>query len=264
MKRAVLLISTAVLAACSSPPPAAPGPTAVVHEDIASLVSATTRAVSEKTSYRFTVTAPVGGGAVASASGVVRLTAGDGADVEATTERPVQTGGAPQKLHYVSTSEDNAYVELPPVFGLPADKPWVKLTRADTDEFTDTMLGFYDLVHQEAVFTRYHLPIIAAGGVVRLSGQFGDRTLYTVDIDHRKAYDALPDGFLKNEVKIALDQGVQASVAELDFDRAGLPTRLKVSRQFGQATIVDDARFTDWGTSARVVDPVPAVVSQRN
>ncbi len=261
MKRAVLLILTAALAACSSsPPPPAPG---TEHKDVPGLVSAVTRAVSEKQSYRFTVAAPIAGGVTAAATGVVRLD-GDSASIDARTNRPVRTGGNPEELHYVSTTKDSAFVELPPVFGLAADKPWVKLTRADTDEFTNTMLGFYDLIHQQAVFTRYHLPVIAAGGTLRLSGKVADRTFHTIDIDHRKAYDALPDGFLKDEVKLALDRDVKASVAEVELDTTGLPTRLRVSRQVAQGQIVDDARFTDWGTSARISEPSPSVVSQRN
>jgi hypothetical protein len=262
MKRAVLLILTAALAACSSsPPPPAPG---TEQKDVPGLVSAVTRAVSEKQSYRFTVAAPIAGGVTAAATGVARLTGADGASIDATTKRPVQTGGSPEELHYVSTTKDSAFVELPPVFGLAADKPWVRLTRADTDEFTNTMLGFYDLIYQQAVFTQYHLPIIAAGGTLRLSGKVADRTFYTIDIDHRKAHDALPDGFLKDEVKLALDRNGTASVAEVEVDTGGLPTRLRVSRQFDRGQIVDDAQFTDWGTPAPVAEPSPAVVSRRN
>ncbi|ANZ36559.1 hypothetical protein BBK82_11280 [Lentzea guizhouensis] len=261
MKRAVLLVLAAALTACTSTsPPPEPG---AQRKDVASLVSAVTRAVAEKPSYRFTVTAPVAAGVTATATGVAKLN-GDTATIDATTNRPVQTGGNPEKLHYVSTTQDSAFVELPPVFGLAADKPWVKLTRADTDEFTDTMLGFYDLIYQQAVFTRYHLPIIAAGGTLRLSGQIAGRTLYTIDIDHQKAYDALPDGFLKDEVKLALDQNVKTSVAEVELDNAGLPSRLRVTRPVGQGQIVDDAQFSDWGTSAAVTEPAPAAVSQRN
>ncbi|KOV89749.1 hypothetical protein [Nocardia sp. NRRL S-836] len=263
MRRAVPLILAAALAACSATPAPAPEPTAP-HRDVAALVSATTRAVSGKASYRFTVSAPVAGGVTAAASGVVRLTAGDSANLDTTTERPVQTGGKPERLHYVSTAKDSAFVELPPVFGLAADKPWVRLARADTDEFTNTMLGFYDLIYQQAVFTQYHLPIIAAGGTLRLSGEFHGRMLYTIDIDHRKAFDALPDGFLKDEVKLALDQNVTASVAELEVGPDGLPVHLKVSRKFAQGQIVDDAQFSDWGTTTPVAEPAPAVVSRRN
>lgn len=265
MRRAVLLIVAAALSACSTTPSQTPPTsTSAPHRDVAALVSAVTRTVSEKAGYRFTATAPAAGGATAQASGVVRLTPGDGVSIDATTDRPVQTGGAPQKLHYVSTTNDTAFVELPPVFGLPLGKPWVRLTRADTDEFTNTMLGFYDLIYQQAAFTRYHLPIIAAGGTVRLSGQFGDRTSYTIDIDHQKAYDKVADQFLKDELKLALDQNVRTSVAEVELDRDGLPTHLRVSRQFNGGQIVDDAKFTDWGTSASIVEPAPTAISQRN
>ncbi len=260
MKRtATLLVAAMVLIACtSSPPPAPPAQ----HPDVKSLVAAVTKAVGEKKTYRFTIAPPTTGGVTAPASGSVRL--GDVPGVDATTTRPVQTGGKEEELRFVSTARDTAFVKLPAVFGLPDGKPWVKLERKDTDDFTGTMLGFYDVIHQQAVFTTYHLPVIQAGGELKLTAQTGDRTRYSIAVDYRKAYDALTDENLRNEVKLALDQNVAGSVGEIELDGSGMPIRIKFSTQFQDALIVDDARFSGWGSDVKIAEPAANEVSSRN
>ncbi|RAS64113.1 hypothetical protein C8D87_106519 [Lentzea atacamensis] len=260
MKRtATLLVAAIALTACTSePPPAGP----VQHPDVKSLVAAVSKAANEKKTYRFTIAPPTTGGVTAPANGAVRL--GDVPGIDATTKRPVQTGGAEQELRFVSTTKDTAFVKLPQVFGLPQDKPWVKLDRKDTDDFTSTMLGFHDVIYQQAVFTTYHLPVIGAGGELKLTAQTGDRTRYSIAVDYRKAYDTLTDENLRNEVKLALDQGVTGSVGEVELDGGGLPIRIKFSTQFQNALIVDEARFTDWGTDVQIAEPAANEISRRN
>jgi len=260
MKRtATLLVAAIALAACTSePPPAQPTP----HSDVKSLVAAVSKAVSEKKTYRFTIAPPTTGGVTAPANGAVRL--GDVPSIDATTKRPVQTGGEEQELRFISTTKDTAFVKVPPVFGLPADKPWVKLERKDTDDFTNTMLGFHDVIYQQAVFTTYHLPVIQAGGELKLTAQTGDKTRYSIAVDYKKAYDTLTDENLRNEVKLALDQGVTGSAGELELNGSGLPIRIKFSTQFQNALIVDEARFSDWGTDVKIAEPAANEISSRN
>lgn len=260
MKRtATLLVAAFALTACTSePPPAAPAQ----HADVKSLVAAVSKAVNEKKTYRFTIAPPTTGGVTAPANGAVRL--GDVPSIDATTKRPVQTGGAEQELRFVSTAKDTAFVKLPPVFGLPQDKPWVKLDRKDTDDFTRTMLGFHDVIQQQAVFTTYHLPVIDAGGELKLTAQTGDRMRYSIAIDYQKAYNTLTDEKLRSEVKLALDQGVTNSAADVELDGSGLPIRVKFSTQFQNALIVDEARFSDWGTDVRIAEPAATEISPRN
>ncbi|MFS8104340.1 hypothetical protein LFM09_45265 [Lentzea alba] len=265
MKRtAPLLVATvaaAALTACTSaPPPAQPTPTQ--YQDVPSLVAAVTKSVEEKKTYRFTIAPPTSGGVTAPANGSVRL--GDVPSVDATTTRPVQTGGKDEELRFVSTTKDTAFVKLPAVFGLPAGKPWVKLDRKDNDDFTNTMLGFHDVIYQQAVFTTYHLPVIKAGGELKLIAQTGDRVRYSIAVDYQKAYNTLTDENLRNEVKLALDQNVTNSAGEVELDGSGLPIRIKFSTQFQNALIVDEARFSDWGSDVKISEPAQNEISPRN
>ncbi|MDX8036796.1 hypothetical protein SK803_41935 [Lentzea sp. BCCO 10_0856] len=263
MKRtATLLVAAIALSACTSSPPAAQ-PTQ--HPDVKSLVAAVSKAVGEKQTYRFTIVAPTSGdsgGVTAPANGSVRL--GDVPSIDATTSRPVQTGGKDEQLRFVSTTKDTAFVLLPPVFGLPQNKSWVKLERKNTDDFTNSLLGFYDVIYQQAVFTTYHLPVIQAGGELKLTAQTGDRVRYSIAVNYQKAYDNLTDEYLRNEVKLALDQGVTSSAGEIELDGSGLPVRIKFSTQFQNDLIVDEARFSDWGTDVKIAEPSANEISQRN
>ncbi|NGY59272.1 hypothetical protein G7043_10090 [Lentzea sp. NEAU-D13] len=261
MKRtATLLVAALALTACTSSEPSS---TPERQPDVKSLVAAVTKAVDEKAAYHFTIAPPTAGGVTAPANGSVRLTGNGDASIEATTTRAVQTGGKAEELRYVSTTQDAAFVKLPPVFGLQAAKPWMKLQRADTDEFTNTLLGFHDVIYQQAVFTTYHLPVIGAGGELRLTTQVADRTHYSILVDYRKAYDTLTDEALRNEVKLALDQNVSSAVAEIELDTSGLPTLIRFSTQFQNAMIVDETRFSDWGGNIQITDPPSNEISPR-
>ncbi|MEU0884952.1 hypothetical protein ABZ345_40705 [Lentzea sp. NPDC005914] len=258
-RTATLLFAALALTACtSSEQPAQP----TQYTDVKSLVAAVSKAANEKRTYRFTIAPPTTGGVTAPANGSVRL--GDVPAIDATTKRPVQTGGPDEELRFVSTTKDTAFVKLPPVFGLPQGKSWVKLTRQGADDFTTTLLGFHDVIYQQAVFTTYHLPVMQAGGELKLTAQTGERTRYSISIDYKKAYDALTDEALRNEIKLALDQGVTNSVGELEIDGKALPTRIKFSTQFQNALIVDEARFTDWGSELPIAEPNPSEISSRN
>jgi len=263
MRRTASLLGAAialtVLAACtSSPPPAQPAQ----FRDVKSLVAAVSKVVNEKKTYHFAIAPPTTGGVTAPANGSVRL--GDVPGIDATTKRPVQTGGEDEELRFVSTTRDSAFVKLPPVFGLPQGKSWIKLARKDTDELTNTLLGFHDVIYQQAVFTTYHLPVVQAGGELKLVTQTGGRTRYSIAVDYKKAYDALTDENLRNEVKLALDQGVTDTVGEIELDGGGLPARIKFSTQFQNALIVDDAQFTDWGSDVRITEPSANEISPRS
>jgi hypothetical protein len=262
MKRtATLLVAALALTACTSspPPPAQPTP----YPDVKSLVAAVTKSIDEKKTYRFTIAPPAtGGGVRPPANGVVRL--GGVPSIDATTTRPVQDGGEPQELRFVSTTKDTAFVKLPPVFGLPQGKPWVKLERADNDDFTNTLLGYHDVIYQQAVFTTYHLPVIQAGGRLRLTAEVGGNTRYSIAVDYQKAYDTLTDESLRNEVKLALDQKVAGSAGEVELDGSGLPVRITFSTTFQNAVIVDEARFSDWGTDVQIAEPAANEISPRN
>ena len=262
MKRtATLLVAALALTACTSSPPQPEQPTQ--YSDVQSLVAAVSKAVNEKKTYRFGIAPPTTtGGLTAPANGVVRL--GDVPSIDATTKRPVQTGGKDEELRFVSTTKDTAFVKVPPVFGLPQDKPWVQLVRTDTDDFTSTMLGFYDVIYQQAVFTTYHLPVLRAGGELKLAAQTGERTRYSIAVDYKKAYDALTDEKLRNEIKLALDQGVTNSAGEIEIDGQGLPLGIKFSTQFQNTLIVDEARFTDWGVDVPIAEPAANEISPRN
>ncbi|MGW6937361.1 hypothetical protein ACWGE0_45435 [Lentzea sp. NPDC054927] len=260
MKRtATLLVAAIALSACTSSPPA---DKSTRYPDVKSLVAAVSKVVSEKQTYHFTVEPPTTGGVTAAANGSVRL--GDVPSIDTTTTRPVQTGGNAEKLRFVSTTEDSAFVLLPPVFGLPQDKPWVKLERQNTDDFTNTLLGFRDVIYQQAVFTTYHLPVLQAGGKLELTTQVADRTRYSITVDYQKAYDSLTDEYLRNEIKLALDQGVTNSAGEIELDSTGLPVRIKFSTRFQDAVIVDEARFSDWGSDVKIAEPSANEISQRN
>ncbi|GGM96560.1 hypothetical protein GCM10011609_37910 [Lentzea pudingi] len=260
---AIAIIAAVALTACSSSEPASEN--ASQHRDVKSLVAAVTKSVGEKGSYRFSITPPpTGGGVRAPASGSVRL-GGEVPSMDATTTRPVQTGGDPVELRLLSTTKDSAFVKLPAaVFGLPADKPWVKLDRKLDDDFTTTLLGFHDVVYQQAVFTTYHLPVMEAGGELELTAQVGGTTRYSVSVDYQKAYDTLKDEGLRTEVKLALDQKVAGSTGEIELNGDGLPIRITFYTQFQGAQIVDEARFTDWGRDTTITEPNPAEISSRN
>jgi hypothetical protein len=260
MKRtATLLVAAIALSACTSSP-TPPAPTR--YPDVKSLVTAVTKAIGEKPAYRFTIAPPTTGGTTAPATGSVRL--GDVPSIDATTTRPVQTGGQDERLRFVSTTKDTAFVLLPPVFGLPQDKSWVKLERENTDDFTNTLLGFHDVIYQQAVFTTYHLPVIQAGGELKLTAQTGERTRYSIAVDYQKAYDGLTDENLRSEIKLALDQGVTNVAGEIELDGNSLPVRIKFSTQFQNALIVDEARFSDWGSDVKIAEPSANEISQRN
>ncbi|MDX8056455.1 hypothetical protein SK571_44375 [Lentzea sp. BCCO 10_0798] len=260
---ATAIIAAVALTACSSSEPASDDQSQ--HRDVKSLVAAVTKTVGEKGSYRFSVTPPpTGGGVRAPSNGGVRL-GGEVPSMDATTTRPVQTGGEAVELRLVSTTKDAAFVKLPAtVFGLPADKPWVKLDRKADDDFTTTLLGFHDVVYQQAVFTTYHLPVMQAGGDLRLTAQVGGNTRYSIAVDYQKAYDNLTDEGLKAEVKLALDQKVPGSTGEIELDGNGLPIRITFYTEFQGAQIVDEARFSDWGSDVKITEPNPAEISSRS
>ncbi|KJK42466.1 hypothetical protein UK23_36915 [Lentzea aerocolonigenes] len=258
-RTATLLFAALALTACTSAPQQQQPDQ---YRDVKSLVDGVSKAANEKKTYRFTISPPTAGGVTAAANGSVRL--GDAPSLDATTKRPVQTGGPPEELRFVSTTSDTAFVKLPSVFGLPQDKPWLKLSRQDNDDLTNTLLGYHDVIYQQAVFTTYHLPVVQAGGVLRLTAKVADRTRYSIAVDYQKAYDTLTDENLRNEVKLALDQGVTSSAAEIETDSNGLPAGIKFSTQFQNAMIVDEARFTDWGSDVQIAEPNANEVSSRN
>ncbi|MFD4673156.1 hypothetical protein ACFWNN_25775 [Lentzea sp. NPDC058450] len=259
---ATAIIAAVALTACSSSEPASD--TGSRLRDVPSLVAAVKKSVTDKGSYRFTIDPPLAGtSGRAPANGSVRL-GGEVPSMDATTTRPVQTDGAAVELRLVSTTKDTAFVRLPAdVFGLPADKPWVKLDRKVDDEFTTTVLGFHDVVYQQAVFTTYHLPVIEAGGELKLTAEAGGATRYTISVDYQKAYDKLTDEALRAEVKLALDQKVAGATAEVELDGSGLPSRIGFYTDFQGQRIVDATRFSDWGGAVTIADPNPAEVSPR-
>ncbi|GLY51940.1 hypothetical protein [Lentzea sp. NBRC 102530] len=264
MRLAATAITAALaLTACSSSDPASDtgGPQ---HRDVPGLVAAVKKSVNDKGSYRFTIDPPLAGtSGRAPAKGNVRL-GGEVPAMDATTNRPVQTDGDAVELRLVSTTKDTAFVRLPAdVFGLPAGKPWVKLDRGVDDEFTTTVLGFHDIVYQQAVFTTYHLPVIEAGGEIKLTTQAGGSTRYSISVDYRKAYDTLKDEALRAEIKLALDQKVPGTTAEVELDGSGLPTRIGFYTEFQGKRIVDATRFTDWGSPVTITEPNPAEISPR-
>ena len=104
---------------------------------------------------------------------------------------------------------------------------------------------------------------IGAGGELRLTTKVADRTHYSIAVDYRKAYDALTDESVRNEIKLALDQNVSSSVAEIELDTSGLPTLIKFSTPFQNAVIVDEARFSDWGGNVQITDPPADEISPR-
>ncbi|MDT7790265.1 MAG: hypothetical protein QOF58_8684 [Pseudonocardiales bacterium] len=258
-RTATLIFAALALTACTSAPQSEQ-PTR--YRDAKSLVDAVSKAANEKKTYRFTIAPPTTGGVTAPANGAVRL--GDAPSLDATTKRPVQNGGQAEDLRFVSTTMDDAFVKLPPVFGLPQDKSWLKLSRKDNDDLTNTLLGYHDVIYQQAVFTTYHLPVVQAGGELKLTAQVADRTRYSIAVDYKKAYDALTDENLRNEIKLALDQGVTNSAAEIETDSEGLPARIKFSTQFQNVLIVDEATFTDWGSDVQIAEPNANEVSSRN
>jgi len=256
------IIAAVTLTACSSPTPAE---NTSQHRDVKSIIAAVTKSINEKGTYRFSITPPpTGGGVRAPSSGSIRL-GGEAPSMDATTKRPVQTDGEAVELRLVSTTKDIAFVKLPAeVFGLPADKPWVKLDRKVDDEFTTTVLGFHDVVYQQAAFTTYHLPVMEAGGDLKLTAQINGHTRYSIAVDYQKAYDTLKDEGLRAEVKLALDQKVPGSTGEIELDENGLPVRITFVTQFQGAQIVDEARFSDWGSDVQITEPNPAEISSRN
>ena len=260
---ATAIIAALALTACSSSEPASE--TGSQHRDVKSLVAAVTKSVNEKKTYRFTIAPPATGGGVRyPSSGGVRL-GGEVPAMDATTTRPVQSGGDAVELRLVSTAKDRAFVKLPAaVFGLPADKPWVELDRAVDDDFTTTLLGFHDVVFQQAAFTTYHLPVMEAGGEIRVTAQVGGTTRYSISVDYRKAYDALTDEGLRTELKLALDQNVPGATGEIELDGSGLPVRIAFYTEFQGTRIVDEARFSDWGGGVTVAAPNPAEISSRS
>jgi hypothetical protein len=255
-------VAILTLTACSSTPVSEPGSQ---HRDVQSLLAAVTRSINEKGSYRFTIAPPpTGGGVRAPSSGSVRL-GGEVPSMDATTTRPVQTDGEPVELRLVSTSKDIAFVKVPAaLFGLPADKPWVQLDRKVDDDFTTTVLGFHDVVYQQAAFTTYHLPVMEAGGQLKLTAEINGHKRYSIAVDYQKAYDTLKDEGLRAEVKLALDQKVAGSTGEIELDENGLPVRITFVTQFQGAQIVDEARFSDWGSDVRITEPNPAEISSRS
>lgn len=256
------IVAAVTLTACSSPTPAE---NASQHRDVKSLLAAVTSSITEKGSYRFSITPPAtGGGVRAPSRGSIRL-GGEVPSMDATTTRPVQTDGEPVELRLVSTTRDTAFVKLPAtVFGLPADKPWVKLDRKVDDDFTTTVLGFHDVVYQQAAFTTYHLPVMEAGGALKLTAQINGHTRYSIGVDYQKAYDTLKDEGLRAEVKIALDQQVAGSTGEIELDENGLPVRITFVTAFQGGQIVDEARFSDWGSDVTITEPNPAEISPRS
>jgi hypothetical protein len=119
------------------------------------------------------------------------------------------------------------------------------------------------VIYQQAVFTTYHLPVIQAGGELKLTARTGDHTRYSIAIDYRKAYDTLTDETLRNEIKLALDQNVTTATGDLELDGSGLPIRIKFSTQFQNVPIVDEAHFSDWGTEVKIAEPKPDEISPR-
>ncbi|USX49517.1 hypothetical protein [Lentzea sp. HUAS12] len=260
---ATAIIAALALTACSSSEPASQGDGR--YRDVKSLVAAVTKSVGEKKTYRFTIAPPAAGGGVRyPSSGAVRL-GGEVPAMDATTTRPVQSGGEAVELRLVSTTRDSAFVKLPAaVFGLPADKPWVKLDRAVDDDFTTTLFGFHDVVFQQAAFTTYHLPVMEAGGEIKVTAQIGGTTRYSISVDYRKAYDALTDEGLRTELKLALDQNVPGATGEIELDGSGLPVRIAFYTEFQGARIVDEARFSGWGDEVAIAAPNAAEISSRS
>lgn len=262
MRTVLVLSAAALLTACTSAATTPPSPSASVSVPITTakdLATELTKAVRAQVGYRFQIEPQDSSGVIAPATGLVRLTGERTASVDTTVTRVVQDGQPAQPLRYVSTNAEHTYVQLPEVFGLPKDKPWVQLKRADTDEFTDRMLAFYDIVAQQSVFTNYDLPFIAAAGVLQSSVQRDGKTTYTVEVDMRKASSALTDADLKAEADIALEAGVTSYTAVIEVDSRGLPSSIEATSTKGIRYVT----FTDWGTLAAVTGPKPSELSQR-
>ncbi|TWP50010.1 hypothetical protein FKR81_22540 [Lentzea tibetensis] len=220
MRLACLLMATTLLTACAedTPPPAL--------GTAGELATTLTQAARAKGGYSFSLTSRSG-----PASGTVRLT--DRPSLDVTLDRVVRTGGQPERLRFVST--DQTYVLLPPVFDLPQAKPWVKLDRAQTDEFTAGMLAYFDAAAQQALFTEHHLKAVAQGKLTS-----------TVERDGKTTYAVT----------------VEVTTFTITVE-GGLPTRIVVSTPSETGPIVDEASFS-WGAVADISAPSPDSISPRS
>lgn len=221
MRLACLLMATTLLTACAEDTP--PSTTLGTAGELATTL---TQAARAKGGYSFSLTSRSG-----PASGTVRLT--DRPSLDVTLDRVVQTGQPPERLRFVST--DQTYVLLPPVFDLPQAKPWVKLDRADTDEFTAGMLAYFDSTAQQALFTEQHLKAVAQGKLTSTVERDG-KTTYTVT--------------------------VEVTTFTITVE-GGLPTRIVVSTPSEAGPVVDEASFS-WGAVADIRSPSPDEISSRS
>ncbi|GLZ34373.1 hypothetical protein Lesp02_65600 [Lentzea sp. NBRC 105346] len=215
MRVTVLLLVAGLLTGCSQTP--APQ----TNQTVESVTKELTDKIRAKGSYRAKF--PDG-------EGIVVITGDKTADIDLTTKAVVQTGKPAEQLRFVSTADNEVYAMLPPAFELPQDKPWVRLNRADTDDFTTTMLGFYNGAARQILLAGGHLQIIAATGALKSTVERDGNTTYNFAVDN--------------------------NTITLDVDAQRLPTRLTVN---GAATT-----FSDWGAAPKVTPPDPAQVSQRN
>src|SRR4051812_37045532 len=228
--------------------------------DLAGAVKDNNKATSAKMSMEMG-----GGGQTMTANGAFKMGSG-GAAMKMTMEM-AQVGSMEMVV-----VDKVLYMKLPTSLagqaGLPADKPWVKISADGTDPLSKTLGPLVSSLDQNFDITKQMEQVKAAGTIDKTAKETlnGEQvTHYWLTIDLQKAVQNLPDP----EMRKLAEKGAAASATktikeEMWVNADNLPVQVVAGtpaiagQQAGSVTV----KYTDWGKPVDIQAPKPEQISE--
>ena len=162
---------------------------------------------------------------------------------------------------------DVAYMKLPAGAGLPAAKPWVKITANGTDRLSKQLGPQLKQIEQsadprQAMTYLQDNDVVAIKGVRPdpIGGTPADRYDVTIDVTKMLASDRVP---LTDEQRQAVTaSGIKSIDESIWISKDSLPLRMSMDQPVGMAASLKmNMEFTDWGKKVTVSIPSPDEIS---
>ena len=175
--------------------------------------------------------------------------------------------GATQMSMSMVIDGDVAYMKLPSSAGLPADKPWVKISQDGTDRLSKQLGPQLKQIEQsadprQAVRYLQDNDVVTIKGVRpdAVDGTAADRYDVTIDVTKMLAGNRVT---LTDEQRNALTAaGIKTIDESVWISKDSLPLRMTMDQPVGTgASVKLDMEFTDWGKKVTISTPSPDEIS---
>ncbi|KAA2260962.1 hypothetical protein F0L68_19385 [Solihabitans fulvus] len=152
------------------------------------------------------------------------------------------------------------YMKLPPSAGVPADKPWVKISQDGTDPLSKVLAPMAKQIEKSADPAE-QLKYLKSGAatITQTSEEKVDGIAtrkYTISVDLAKLVDLTDDATMKAGIKQLTQAGVTELPYEMWLDKDDLPVQFSMVQDIaGKAKTTTKITFADWGKDVTVAIP---------